>query len=266
MDARTRNNVRVVGAADGPVVMLAHGFGCDQTLWRSVTDILAPNFSIVLFDHVGSGGADPSAWDAEKYAPLDAYADDIVDIVAELDLHDVTFVGHSVASMMGVLAVQAAPERFSKLVLLTPSPRYIDDGDYRGGFSREDIDELLESLDSNYLGWSASMAPVIVNAPDRPDLENMWTASFCRTDPACARVFARTTFLSDNRADLEAVALPTSIIDCARDSVAPPQVGRFVRDHISGSVLTTLDVSGHCPHVTAPEQTAEAIANFVRSS
>ena len=266
VNARTRNNVRVVGAADGPVVMLAHGFGCDQTLWRSVTDILAADFSVVLFDHVGSGASDPAAWDAEKYVPLDAYARDIVDIVEELDLRDVTFVGHSVASMMGVLAVQAAPERFSKLFLLTPSPRYIDDGDYRGGFSREDIDELLESLDSNYLGWSASMAPIVVNAPDRPDLENMWTASFCRTDPECARVFARTTFLSDNRADLAGVTLPTMIVDCARDSLAPPQVGRYVHEHIAGSTLKTLDASGHCPHVTEPEQTAEAIATFVRSS
>ncbi|MFY2786753.1 alpha/beta fold hydrolase [Rhodococcus sp. MALMAid1271] len=266
MNARTRNNVRVVGAADGPVVMLAHGFGCDQTLWRSVTELLAPEFLVVLFDHVGSGASDPAAWDAEKYAGLDAYSDDIIDIAADLDLRGATFVGHSVASMMGVLAVPKAPERFSKLVLLTPSPRYIDDGDYRGGFSAEDIDELLESLDSNYLGWSASMAPVVVNAPERPDLENMWTASFCRTDPACARVFARATFLADNRADLASVALPTLIVDCARDSLAPPQVGRYVRDHIAGATLTTIDASGHCPHITEPERTAEAIATFVRSS
>lgn len=266
MNARTRNNVRVVGAADGPVVMLAHGFGCDQTLWRSVTELLAPEFRVVLFDHVGAGASDPSAWDADKYSALDAYADDIIDIAAELDLRDVTFVGHSVASMMGVLAVPRAPERFSKLVLLTPSPRYIDEGDYRGGFSAEDIDELLESLDSNYLGWSASMAPIVVNAPDRPDLENMWTASFCRTDPEYARVFARATFLSDHRADLPSVALPTLIIDSARDSLAPPQVGRYVRDQIAGSVLKTLDTSGHCPHITEPELTAEAIATFVRPS
>jgi sigma-B regulation protein RsbQ len=266
VSARIRNNVKVVGAADGPVVMLAHGFGCDQTLWRGVTEILASRFRIVLFDHVGAGASDPAAWDAERYAHMSTYAADIVEIAQELDLTDVTLVGHSVASMMGVLAATAAPDRFTKLILLTPSPRYIDDGDYRGGFSSEDIDELLESLDSNYLGWSASMASVVVNAPDRPELENMWTASVCRTDPACARVFARTTFLSDNRADLPAVPVPTLIIDSARDSLAPPQVGRFVHEQIRGSVRITLDVSGHCPQITAPELTAETIADFVRPS
>ncbi|OZC48780.1 alpha/beta hydrolase [Rhodococcoides fascians A21d2] len=266
MNARTRNNVRVVGAPDGPVLMLAHGVGCDQTLWRSLTTILAADFRIVLFDHVGAGASDPSAWNADDYSTLDAYARDIAAIADELELDDITFVGHSVSAMMGVLAADAAPERFSKLVMLVPSPRYIDDGDYRGGFSREDIDELLDSLDSNYLGWSASMAPVVVNAPDRPELEAEWIDSFCRTDPARVRLFARTTFLSDNRADLATVTVPTLIVDCARDSLAPPQVGRYVNEHIAGSTLTTLDASGHCPHVTVPEQTAEAIATFVRSS
>ncbi|MBY4131095.1 alpha/beta hydrolase [Rhodococcus fascians] len=266
MNARTRNNVRVVGATGGPVVMLAHGFGCDQTLWRSVTEILAPRFRIVLFDHVGAGAADPAAWDAEKYSHMSAFAADMVDIAREVELKDVTLVGHSVASMMGVLAATTAPEVFTKLILLTPSPRYIDDGDYRGGFTAEDIDELLESLDSNYLGWSASMASVVVNSPDRPDLENLWTASVCRTDPACARVFARTTFLSDNRADLPGVQVPTLIIDSARDTLAPPQVGRYVHEHIAGSVRVTLDVSGHCPQITAPEVTARTIADFVEPS
>ena len=256
----------MVGATGGPVVMLAHGFGCDQTLWRSVTEILALRFRIVLFDHVGAGAADPAAWDAEKYSHMSAFAADMVDIARELELKDVTLVGHSVASMMGVLAATAAPEVFTKLILLTPSPRYIDDGDYRGGFTAEDIDELLESLDSNYLGWSASMASVVVNSPDRPDLENLWTASVCRTDPACARVFARTTFLSDNRADLPGVPVPTLIIDSARDTLAPPQVGRYVHEHIAGSARVTLDVSGHCPQITAPEVTARTIADFVEPS
>lgn len=262
VNAVVRNNVKIVGRADGPVVMLAHGFGCDQGLWSAVTDRLSDRFRIVLFDHVGAGGADPQAWDADKYAGIDQFASDVIDIVDELDLTDVVFVGHSVASMIGVVALGRAPERFSKLVLLTPSPRYIDDGDYRGGFTASDIDELLVSLDSNYLGWSQAMAPKIMGTPDRPELGDRLTDSFCRTDPAAARVFARTTFLSDNRADLQKVTVPTLVIDCARDTLAPPEVGRFVHEQIAGSRLHTLDVSGHCPQVSAPDVTAAAIAEF----
>jgi sigma-B regulation protein RsbQ len=242
--------------------VLAHGFGCDQNLWRLVTPLLTTTFRVVLFDHVGSGAADPAAWDARRYASLQAYADDILEMLTELDLRDVTFVGHSVAAMMGVLAAGADPARFAKLVLLTPSPYYIDDGDYRGGFSRADIDELLESLESNYLGWSHAMAPVIMGAPERPELADELTDSFCRTDPECARVFARTTFLSDSRADLPRVALPTLVIECEQDAIAPREVGAFVHAQIDGSALVTLNTTGHCPHLSAPEATAQAIADF----
>lgn len=265
MDVRTRNNVTVVGATDGPAVMLAHGFGCDQNLWRAVTEMLTPSCHVVLFDHVGAGRSDLSAWNEEKYSTLDAYASDVVDIVRDLDLQDVVFVGHSVASMIGVLATANNAELFSRLVLLTPSPRYIDDGDYRGGFSRGDIDELLESLDSNYLGWSRAMAPSIMGNPDRPELGEQLTDSFCRTDPSCARAFARATFLSDNREDLGRVSTPTLVIECAEDSLAPRSVGRYVRDHIDGAEMVTLDASGHCPHVSDPEATASAILSFVHS-
>ncbi|MGY4652557.1 alpha/beta fold hydrolase [Mycobacterium sp. URHB0021] len=262
MDVRRKNNVKVVGAMDGPTVMLAHGFGCDQNLWRFVTERLAPNFRVVLFDHVGSGASDPSAWDAARYGSLTGYASDVLDIVRELDLQDVIFVGHSVAAMMGVLAVAADPSPFAGLVLLTPSPRYIDDDDYRGGFSRADIDELLGSLESNYLGWSQDMAPAIMGAPERPELGDELTDSFCRTDPACAAVFARTTFFSDNRADLGRVSVPTLVIECARDTLAPREVGAYVHHHIPGSRLVTLDAGGHCPHLSAPDATANAIAAF----
>jgi sigma-B regulation protein RsbQ len=265
VNACSRNNVNVVGSADKPTIMLAHGFGCDQNLWRLIVPELLPNFRLVLFDHVGSGAADPAAWDAARYASLQRYADDIVEIVSELDLHDVTFVGHSVASMMGVLAVASDPSRFAKLVLLTPSPCYIDDDDYRGGFSRSDIDELLDSLESNYLGWSRSMAPVIMGTPERPDLEDELAETFCRTDPECARVFARATFLSDNRGDLERVSVPTLVIECEQDAIAPREVGAFVHRNIDGSELVTLNTTGHCPHLSAPEATAKAIAAFARS-
>jgi sigma-B regulation protein RsbQ len=263
--ASARNNVNVVGPEDKPTIMLAHGFGCDQKLWRLVVSEFLPNFQVVLFDHVGSGGADPAAWDAQRYASLQAYAADILEILTELDLRDVTLVGHSVAAMMGVLAVAADSTRIAKLVLLTPSPCYIDDGDYRGGFSRGDIDELLESLESNYLGWSRAMAPVIMGAPDRPELADELADTFCRTDPECARVFASATFLSDNRTDLKRVSVPTLVIEAEHDAIAPREVGAFVHRHIDGSELLTLNTTGHCPHLSAAEATAKAIAAFARS-
>ncbi|AGB23303.1 putative hydrolase or acyltransferase of alpha/beta superfamily [Mycobacterium sp. JS623] len=262
MTARTRNNVNIVGPDGAPTIMLAHGFGCDQQLWRLVVPELVPNFRVVLFDHVGCGAAEPSAWDAERYASLQGYAADILELLSALELRDVTFVGHSVAAMMGVLAVATDPSRFAKLVLLTPSPCYIDDEDYRGGFSRSDIDELLESLDSNYLGWSRAMAPVIMGAPEQPELTDELADTFCRTDPECARVFARVTFLSDNRADLRRVPVPTLVIQCEHDAIAPRDVGAYVHRHIEGSELVTLNTTGHCPHLSAPKDTARAIMAF----
>jgi sigma-B regulation protein RsbQ len=242
--------------------MLANGFGCDQNMWRLVTPALAADFRLVLFDHVGSGQADPSAWQPERYATLDGYVDDILRICDELALRQVVFVGHSVSAMMGVLAANREPERFSQLVLIGPSPRYIDDAGYRGGFSSADVDELLESLDSNYLGWSAAMAPVIMGNPERPELGQELTNSFCRTDPQAARVFARTTFLSDNRSDLARVTVPTLILQCSSDVIAPPEVGEYVHAQIPGSVLVTLPATGHCPHLSAPAATAAAIRMF----
>ncbi|MBB5958174.1 sigma-B regulation protein RsbQ [Saccharothrix tamanrassetensis] len=262
MDVRSRNNVVVTGRDSGPVVLLAHGFGCDQNLWRLVAPVLAEQFRVVLFDHVGAGESDLSAWSPQRYATLDGYASDVLDICDELDLRDVVLVGHSVSAMIAVLAANRAPSRFAKLVLLTPSPCYLDDGDYRGGFSRSDIDELLDSLDSNYLGWAGAMAPVIMGNPERPELGAELTESFCRTDPAIARVFAKATFLSDNRDDLPGVSVPTLIIQCRQDAIAPPEVGRFVHEQIRGSELVTLDAIGHCPQLSAPASTAAAITAF----
>ncbi|MGW2546320.1 alpha/beta fold hydrolase [Kitasatospora sp. NPDC001574] len=263
MDVARRNNIRVTGRADGPVVVLAHGFGCDQNMWRLVVPALAGDYRVVLFDYVGSGRSDASAWTEDRYSSLDGYARDVVEVVEELDLRDVTFVGHSVSAMVGVLAAAAAPERFSRLVMVAPSPCYIDEDGYRGGFDAGDIDELLESLESNYLGWSAAMAPVIMGNPDRPELGEELTTSFCATDPDMARVFARTTFLSDSRDDLKSVAVPTLVLECAQDVIAPREVGAYVHAAIPGSRLVTLDATGHCPQLSAPEATAEAILDFV---
>jgi sigma-B regulation protein RsbQ len=257
-----RNHVVVAGRADGPVMMLANGFGCDQGMWRLVAPELGREFRVVLFDHVGSGRSDLSAWEPGRYATLDGYADDILRICRELDLQDVIFVGHSVSAMMGVLAAISEPDRFSKLILIGPSPRYIDDAGYRGGFSQADIDELLDSLDSNYLGWSGAMAPVIMGNPDRPELGAELADSFCRTDPEIARAFARITFMSDNRTDLARVSVPTLILQCSKDVIAPPEVGAYVQDRIAGSTLVTLPATGHCPHLSAPAATLEAIMAF----
>lgn len=262
MNARERHNITFDGPADGPVLMLAHGFGCDQNMWRLVRPDLEQRHRVLLFDHVGMGRSDTSAWTAQRYATLDGYADDVLRICRELDLPPVVFVGHSVSAMIGVLAANREPDRFAGLVLLTPSPRYIDDEGYHGGFSRADIDELLDSLESNYLGWSAAMAPVIMGNPDRPELGEELTGSFCRTDPEVARVFARATFLSDNRADLADVTVPTLVLECTHDAIAPREVGAFVQARIAGSRLVTLDATGHCPQLSAPRSTSAAIASF----
>lgn len=253
----------VTGRADGPVLLLAHGFGCDQNMWRAVVPVLAQNFRVVLFDYVGSGRSDLSAWSEPRYSSLEGYALDVLDICEELELRDVTFVGHSVSAMVGVLAAAEAPRRFSRLVMVAPSPRYIDEDGYRGGFSADDIGELLESLESNYLGWSAAMAPVIMGNADRPELGQELTASFCATDPDMARVFARTTFMSDSREDLKSVAVPTLVLECLQDVIAPREVGAYVHAAIPGSRLVTLKATGHCPQLSAPQATAEAIVDFM---
>ena len=256
--------MKVSGRANGLTVVLAHGFGCDQNLWRLVVPALERDFRVVLFDHVGSGRSDLSAWSADRYSGLDGYTDDVLEICRDLDLGPVVFVGHSVAAMMGVLAAAREPELFAGLVLLAPSPCFIDDPatGYRGGFSAADIDELLESLDANYLGWSGAMAPVIMGNPERPELGAELTGSFCATDPQIARVFARVTFLSDNRSDLSKVSTPVLVAQCSSDAIAPPEVGAFIHDQIPGSRLVTLTATGHCPQLSAPEETAQAIAAF----
>jgi sigma-B regulation protein RsbQ len=247
-------------------MLFAHGFGCDQNMWRHVAPAFADDFHVVLFDLAGSGGSDLASYDHDRYSTLHGHAADLLELCEELDLHDVTFVGHSVSSMIGVLASAQEPDRFARLVLVGPSPRYLDDEGYRGGFSADDIEGLLESLDDNYLGWAGAMAPVIMGNADRPALGAELTSSFCRTDPTVARHFARVTFTSDNRADLASVATPTLILQCRDDVIAPIQVGEYVRDAIPGSRMTVLDATGHCPNLSAPEETVAAMADFVRGA
>ena len=244
-------------------MMFSHGFGCDQAMWRLVAPAFEDMFKVVTFDHVGSGGSDLLAYDPGRYSSLSAYADDIVEIGHELLFRDAVFVGHSVAAMMGVLASIRAPDLFGKLVLVGPSPRYINDGEYRGGFDGAEIEELLDVLADNHMGWSATMAPVIMGIPDRPELAAELTESFCRTDPAIARSFARTTFTADNRGDLALVRIPTLILQCSDDVIAPSQVGDYVHAHIAGSRLVHLRATGHCPNLSSPQETIDAIRAFV---
>ncbi|MDK3258858.1 alpha/beta fold hydrolase [Blastococcus capsensis] len=259
----TRNRVNASGPPEGRPMVFAHGFGCDQTLWRLVAPRFACDHRVVLFDHVGSGQSDLSAYDPEKYGSLDGYATDVVEICRELALSDVVFVGHSVSAMIGVLAYHRAPELFGAMVMVGPSPRYVDDGDYVGGFSRGDIVGLLDALDSNHLGWSAQMAPVIMGNPERPELAEELTNSFCRTAPDIARQFARVTFLSDNRADLDGIEVPTLVLQCSADAIAPDTAGKYVHERIPGSTLVRMRATGHVPQLSAPEETTAAIRAFL---
>jgi sigma-B regulation protein RsbQ len=258
-----RHNVSVSGRVGAQPLVFAHGFGCDQHMWKDVAPAFEADFRVVLFDHVGAGGSDLSAWSPSRYGTLEAYAEDVLELCRDLELHDVVFVGHSVSAVIGVIAATREPARFAKLVLIGPSPRYIDDEGYVGGFTREDIEGLLDSLDSNYLGWAQAFAPVIMGSEQPAELQETLTNSFCRTDPEIARHFARVTFLSDNRADLERVSTPTLVLQCSDDVIAPQAVGEYVHRRIPGSTLVQLAATGHCPNLSAPEETIAAIRDFL---
>jgi sigma-B regulation protein RsbQ len=263
VDVLARNNVTVSGDPAAPAMILAHGFGCDQNMWRFVAPAFEATHRVVLFDHVGFGASDHAAWDPQRYATLEGYARDILEICRELEITGAVFVGHSVSSMIGVLAANADPERFDRLVLVGPSPRYIDEDGYVGGFTRADIDELLDSLASNYLGWSSAMAPVIVGNPDRPELGEELTNSFCRTDPDIAAHFARVTFLSDNRADLDVLQTPSLVLQCSDDAIAPQVVGEYVHARIPDSELVLMRAVGHCPNLSSPDELISAIRAYL---
>jgi len=260
---RAQYNIVEHGRSDASAIVFAHGFGCDQNMWRYVWPAFAASHRVILFDHLGFGQSDAAAHDSDRHADLYGYADDVIDICQALGLREVVFVGHSVSAMIGLLASQRDRERFSRLVLICPSPSFIDDGDYVGGFSRSDIAELLESLDSNVLGWSANMAPVIMGNPDRPELAEELAASICRADPTIARQFARTTFLSDHRTDLAQATTATLILQCSDDALAPVSVGTYVHDHLPDSTLVVLDAEGHCPNLSEPTATVAAIERFL---
>jgi sigma-B regulation protein RsbQ len=262
MTVQQRNNVHV--HSDGPVTMLfAHGFGCDQSMWRYLAPPFNDKFRVVTFDSVGSGGSDLTAYDRKKYGSLHGYADDLLEIVDEFATGPVVVVGHSVSAIVGLLATNRAPDRFAAQVMVGPSPCYINDGDYAGGFTRDDIDDILVTMDGNYLGWSSNMAPVIMGVPDQPHLAAELTESFCRNDPVIARHFAEVTFLSDHRADVSKSTTPALILQCSEDLIAPLTVGQFMHRSMPGSVLRIIDNVGHCPHMSAANASYEAMRQFL---
>lgn len=262
MSVHAKNNVQISGDG-GATIVFSHGFGCDQTMWRFLAPTFRDRFRVITYDLTGSGHSDLSTYDRGRYASLHGYADDLLQIVDACATGPVVLVGHSVSSMIGMLATIAAPERFVAQIMVAPSPCYINDGDYVGGFAREDIDELLETMDANYLGWSSSLAPAIMGAPDRPALGKELTESFCRNDPDIAKHFARTTFLSDHRADVPRSATPALVLQCSDDLIAPLSVGDYLHRHLPRCELRVIDNIGHCPHMSAPTPSARAIDAFL---
>jgi sigma-B regulation protein RsbQ len=258
-----RHNINIVGTGN-KTILFAHGYGCDQMMWRFLVPAFQDDYRVVLFDHVGAGKSDLSSYSREKYGNLNGYAEDVLDIIDAVSGAPVVFVGHSVSAMIGVLAANMRPSAFERLVLVGPSPCYINDGNYTGGFTRSDIDELLQTLDENHLGWSKAMAAVIMKNEDRPELAAELRESFCRTDPEIAKHFARVTFLSDNRADLPSVKVPSLILQCSEDSIAPQAVGEFVHQHLAGSSLVQMRATGHCPHLSSPSETIQNIKDYLR--
>ena len=259
-----RNNVTISGNPNGRTIVFAHGFGCSQDVWRHVTPAFLADFRVVLFDLVGAGASDLAAYDRAKYDSLDGYAEDLIEILDDVSASDAIFVGHSVSAMIGVLAANRDPARVGTLILVGPSARYINDTDYVGGFEDADIQALLDDLDSNYFGWSSAMGPAIMGNPERPELGEELTNNFCSTDPAIARHFARVTFLSDNRGDLAEVSVPTLVLQCSDDLIAPVSAGRYVHEHIRDSTLVTLRATGHIPNLSSPEELTEEILAFLK--
>jgi len=262
MNAFEKYNITVAGNGK-KTMLLAHGYGCDQVMWRFLSPAFQDEYRVVLFDHVGAGKSDLSQYSRQKYGTLNGYADDLLEIIDAVGGAPVVFVGHSVSAMVGVLAANKKPDYFSRLVLIGPSPCYINEGEYVGGFTRSDIDGLLQTLDSNHLGWSRAMAPIIMKNEDRPELASELAESFCRTDPRIARHFARVTFLSDNRADLPLLRVPSLVMQCSEDNIAPQAVGEFVHRQIAGSRYVFLKATGHCPHLSAPAETIQSIKEYL---
>ncbi|MGN6166189.1 MAG: alpha/beta fold hydrolase [Flavisolibacter sp.] len=260
-----RNNVKILGKGSQPI-MFAHGFGCDQNMWRFLVPAFENDYKIILFDYVGAGQSDRSAYNQERYSSLYGYAQDVLEICKELALSKIIFVGHSVSSMIGLLAAIQEPGYFEKLVMVGPSPCYINNENYKGGFERKDIEDLLETMEKNYIGWSNFLAPNIMGNKDRPHLAEELTESFCSTDPVVARQFAEATFFSDNRQDLAKIKVPSLILQCSEDIIAPLEVGEYLAKHLPNSTMRIMKATGHCPHMSEPEETISLIKEYLSAA
>ncbi|MCM3785029.1 alpha/beta hydrolase [Neobacillus mesonae] len=261
----SRNNIKILGEGTQPIIF-AHGFGCDQNMWRFVSPAFEKNYKVILFDFTGSGKSDIKSYDPSKYSDLYGYAEDVLDICEALELEDVIFAGHSVGATIGILASIRKPDYFKDLILIGASPCYINDlPDYIGGFVREDILDLLNIMDQNFVKWAGHFAPVIMGNGDRPHLSTELRDSFCSTEPDIARRFAEATFLSDYRNELVNVTIPSLILQCAEDVIAPLEVGAYMYNNIHGSVLRLMDATGHCPHVSHPDETIFQITEYLET-
>ena len=264
-DIIKRNNVKVTGKGS-KIIMFAHGFGCDQNMWRFVTPAFENDYKLVLFDYVGCGKSDMAAYNPERYSTLDGYADDVLEICRALNLKDILFVGHSVSSMIGALAAIQEPGRFSSLIMIGPSPKYINElPEYIGGFDKKDLEGLLDVMDNNYIGWANYLAPVVMKNPERPALTAELEESFCSTDPVITRKFAEVTFFSDNREDLSKISIPCLVLQCSEDAIAPDSVGEYTYQNIPDSEFVKMEATGHCPHMSHPEETIALIKKFLES-
>lgn len=261
-DILTRNNVKISGTGTQPM-LFAHGFGCDQNMWRYITPAFEEDYRIILFDYVGAGKSDISSYNSERYSSLEGYAQDVLEICEALDLSDVVFVGHSVSSMIGLLAAVEKPGYFANIIMVGPSPCYINKDGYVGGFEQKDIEGLLETMERNYIGWANFLAPQIMGNTDRPALGQELTDSFCSTDPLIANQFAKATFFSDNREDLRKLTVPSLLLQCSDDIIAPLQVGDYLHKNLSQSTLKVMKAKGHCPHMSEPEETISLIKNYL---
>ena len=261
-DILNRNNVTVHG--NGKQTMLfMHGFGCDQTVWKYISPAFSADYKLVLVDLVGAGKSDYSAYNKSRYSTLDGYAEDIIEICEALELSDIIFIGHSVSCMIGALASIAKPFLFKNLIFIGPSPRYLNDNNYNGGYEREDINLLFELMDDDFIAWSNAMAPAIMGIENSTDLGESLAASFCTLDPAIAKDFARVTFLSDNRKDLPLIIIDSLTLQCKHDILAPVEVGYYINKETKNNTLVLLEATGHCPHQSAPQQTINAIKSFL---
>ncbi|PIY11251.1 MAG: hypothetical protein COZ18_04350 [Flexibacter sp. CG_4_10_14_3_um_filter_32_15] len=262
MNVLKRNNVVVKGNGNQPIIFV-HGYGCDQNMWRFVAPQFEESHKVVLLDHVGSGKSDWSAYNMKKYSTLNQYASDLLEVIETLKLENSILVVHSVSAMVGALAVTEAPHLFKNMIMVCPSPCYLNDGDYQGGFEKDDIDDMIETLNSNYLGWASGITSVIMGNTDKPELTEELTNSFCQHDPAIAKNFAKATFTSDHRKELPKISIPTLILQVSQDLIAPMSIGEYVQTHIKNSKLEIIDGTGHCPHLSHPEETVAYLKNYL---